>query len=78
MATTVPSGAPSFEVSARELLKLGRKVERLGVMRRRYLARVEELEGSIREARRLFRQLSEALMLPAAVDERTARGEDVP
>lgn len=78
MATTVPGAAPSFEVSARELLKLGRRVERLSVLRRRYLAKLDELEGSIREARRLFRQLSDALMVPASVDERTARGEDVP
>ncbi len=78
MATTVSGGAPSFEVSARELLKLGRRVERLSVQRRRLFAKLEELDGSIREARRLFRQLSDALMVPTSVDERAARGEDVP
>jgi hypothetical protein len=52
---------PSPAVSTAELLKLARRIERHAAQRRKLLAKVGELEGSIREARRMFRQLAESL-----------------
>lgn len=53
---------PPKEVTSRELLKFGRRVERLSVQRRKLLAKVAELDASIREAKRMFRQLSDLIM----------------
>jgi len=57
------SPKPFADVTTRELLKLGRRIERDARRRRELLKRVAELEGSIREARRLFRQLADQLGL---------------
>ena len=56
-----PRGAPLAGESSKELLRLARSIERLGVQRRKFLARVVELEARIREARRLFNQLAQSI-----------------
>jgi len=51
------TGKPTSVVSSRELQRLARRMERDAALRRKLLKRVAELEGSIRQARRLFDQL---------------------
>jgi len=55
---------PPREESSRELLRQARLVERLGRQRREQLKRLAELDVSIREARRMFRALTDLLMAP--------------
>ncbi len=70
--------APPVEVSSRELLKLARRIERQSAQRRKFLAKVAELEGSIREARRLFRQLAEALGVDQVKEQLAGELREVP
>lgn len=74
----VEQGQPPREVTARELQKLARRIERDALLRRKLLVRVGELEHSIKEAKRLFRQLVEQLGVEPFVDGAAPRGEDVP
>lgn len=60
--TTQP--VPDKGTTSRELLSQARRIERYGVQRRKLLAKVEELDGRIREAKRLFRQLTELIAQP--------------
>jgi len=53
---------PPREESSRELMRQARLVERLGRQRREQLKRLEALDASIREARRMFRALTDLLM----------------
>jgi len=55
---------PPQATTNRELLALARRIERYGVQRRKLLARVTELEGSIRECKRLFQQLAASIAGP--------------
>jgi len=60
-------GEPSRVITSKELQRLARGMERDAALRRKLLKRVDELEGSIRAARRLFQQLVDTLGL---VDDR--------
>lgn len=55
---------PPKETTSRELLSLARRIERYGAQRRKLLARVAELDGSIREAKRLFRAVTDLISAP--------------
>lgn len=55
---------PPKETTSRELLSLGRRIERYSAQRRKLLERVRELEGQIREAKRLFRSLADLIAAP--------------
>jgi len=55
---------PPKDSTSRELMRQARLVERLSVQRREQLKRLAELEHSIREAKRIFRQLAELLGAP--------------
>jgi hypothetical protein len=70
--------SPPREVTARELQKLARRIERDAALRRKLLVKVGELEASIREAKRLFRQLVEQLGVEQLAGDSASRGEDVP
>jgi hypothetical protein len=69
---------PPTEVTSRELLKLARRIERSSAQRRKLLVKVAELEGSIREARRLFRQLAESLGVEAVRDQLAGELRELP
>lgn len=60
------------EVTSKELLKLARAIERRAAQRRKLLADIAELEGRIREARRMFRQLAEQLGVDQVREQLTA------
>lgn len=55
---------PDKGTTNRELLTCARKIERYGAQRRKLLARVDELEGRIREAKRMFRALTDLIASP--------------
>jgi len=55
---------PPKETTNRELLSLARRIERYGAQRRKLLVRVDELEGQIREAKRMFRALTDLIAAP--------------
>jgi len=57
---------PPKETTNRELLSLARRIERYSVQRRKLLERVEQLEGQIREAKRMFRALTDLIAAPLA------------
>jgi len=65
-------------VTAKELQRLARQIERDAILRRKLLAKVADLEASIRSARRLFAQLVERVALDGATAPTPDRGEDVP
>lgn len=52
---------PPTRTTSSELLTLARRIERFSVMRRKYLAKVAELETNIRTLKSLHRQLAETL-----------------
>lgn len=69
-----PTALPPKATTNRELLALARRIERYGVQRRKLLQRVEELDGQVREAKRMFRALTDLIAgteLPGTID----RGE---
>lgn len=59
---TIP--LPPKDTTNRELLSLGRRIERYSVQRRKLLVRVGELEAQIREAKRMFRALADLIAAP--------------
>lgn len=60
--TNVP--LPPKETTSRELLALGRRIERYSAQRRRLLERVRYLEGQIIEAKRMFRSIADLIAAP--------------
>lgn len=61
---------PPPESSSRELLRQARLIERLGVQRRAQLKRLAELDDNIRAARRMFKALTDLLLVPRPEDSR--------
>lgn len=55
---------PPKETTARELVSLARRIERYSAQRRKLRAKLEELDGQIREARRMLNSLAELVAAP--------------
>jgi len=65
---------PPKETTSRELLVLARRIERYGVQRRKLLKRVVELDASVREAKRMFRAITDLIASP---DPGSADGDEL-
>jgi len=59
---TIP--LPDKNTTSRELLTLARAIERRSAKRRALLKEIEELDGRIREAKRMFRALTDLITAP--------------
>lgn len=52
---------PPKGTTNRELLSLARRIARYGIQRRELLRKVDELDGRIKETRRMFRALTDLI-----------------